>query len=34
MSEEQDQSKQNQINIELSEDVAEGIYANLAGGIR
>ena len=30
MSEEQNQSNQNQINIELSEDVAEGIYANLA----
>lgn len=30
MSEKQDQSNQNQINIELSEDVAEGIYANLA----
>ena len=30
MSEEQKQSGQNQINIELSEDVAEGIYANLA----
>ncbi len=30
MSEEQNQSGQNQINIELSEDVAEGIYANLA----
>lgn len=29
MSEEQ-KSGQNQINIELSEDVAEGIYANLA----
>jgi hypothetical protein len=30
MSEEQKQSSQNQINIELSEEVAEGIYANLA----
>ncbi len=30
MSEEKDQSNQNQINIELSEDVAEGVYANLA----
>ena len=30
MSEEQKQSNQNQINIELSEEVAEGIYANLA----
>ncbi|GJM27554.1 MAG: hypothetical protein DHS20C17_01890 [Cyclobacteriaceae bacterium] len=30
MAEEQDKSKQNQINIELSEEVAEGIYANLA----
>ena len=30
MAEEQSQSNQNQINIELSEDVAEGIYANLA----
>jgi len=29
MAEEQDRNK-NQINIELSEDVAEGIYANLA----
>jgi len=30
MPEEQDQSGQNQINIELSEEVAEGVYANLA----
>jgi len=30
MSEQQKQSNQNQINIELSEEVAEGIYANLA----
>jgi hypothetical protein len=29
MAEEQERNK-NQINIELSEDVAEGIYANLA----
>ncbi len=30
MAEEQDKSNKNQINIELSEEVAEGIYANLA----
>ncbi len=30
MAEEQEKANKNQINIELSEDVAEGIYANLA----
>ena len=30
MAEEQDKPNRNQINIELSEEVAEGIYANLA----
>ena len=30
MADEKDQSKKNQINIELSEEVAEGVYANLA----
>ena len=30
MAEEQDKTKSNQINIELSEEVAEGVYANLA----
>ena len=30
MAEEKDNPNKNQINIELSEDVAEGIYANLA----
>ena len=30
MAEEQDSPNKNQINIELSEEVAEGIYANLA----
>ena len=30
MAEEQDKSNNNQINIELSEEVAEGVYANLA----
>ena len=30
MAEEQDKSNTNQINIELSEEVAEGVYANLA----
>lgn len=28
--EKQEQQKQNQINIELSEEVAEGVYSNLA----
>ena len=30
MSEEKKKDNQNQINIELSEEVAEGVYANLA----
>lgn len=30
MAEEQDKTNSNQINIELSEEVAEGVYANLA----
>jgi len=30
MAEEQENPNKNQINIELSEEVAEGIYANLA----
>ena len=30
MAEEQDKSNKNQIYIELSEEIAEGIYANLA----
>lgn len=30
MAEEKDNPNRNQINIELSEEVAEGIYANLA----
>ncbi|NMM49440.1 DUF3467 domain-containing protein [Marinigracilibium pacificum] len=30
MAEEKDKQGQNQINIELSEEIAEGVYANLA----
>lgn len=30
MSEQQNQNNQNQLNIELSEEIADGIYSNLA----
>ena len=30
MADEKKQNEQNQINIELSEEIAEGVYANLA----